>query len=99
MTENMDINLFRFIPYYKLKKNGMYRMISHNNDRKVLFIEFDNRINLLSVFHKNRVFYYHIRNVRFYEFVSVKYKIQYDMEIRAVNKLLQQITGDETFVY
>lgn len=96
---DMDINLFRSIPYYKLLKKEKYRMISGHYDRKVLFNEHDNRINLISVYHKNCIVYYHIRDVRFYEFISIKYKIQQDMEMRAVNKILQQIIGDDMFIY
>uniref|UniRef100_A0A6C0EU19 Uncharacterized protein n=1 Tax=viral metagenome TaxID=1070528 RepID=A0A6C0EU19_9ZZZZ len=35
----------------------------------------------------------------FYDFVSQKYKIQNAMELRAVNKILRRIIGDESFTY
>ena len=35
----------------------------------------------------------------FYQWVSIKQRIQQDMEQRAVNQILQYITGDEHFKY
>ena len=40
-----------------------------------------------------------VSNTSYYVICPKKYNIQSAMEMRAVNKLLQQITGDETFVY
>ena len=35
----------------------------------------------------------------FYEMLPQKHKIQSAMELRAINKLLQRIVGDDTFTY
>ena len=35
----------------------------------------------------------------FYEFIYKKDKIQGEMELRAINKIIRNITGDETFNY
>lgn len=35
----------------------------------------------------------------FYEFINKKDKIQYAMELRAINQILRQLIGDELFKY
>ena len=47
-------------------------------------------------FYGERAFHYNHKRY-YYEFVSVKPQIQEAMEARAINKILQKITGDENF--
>lgn len=48
----------------------------------------------------NSVFVFQFEKLsQFYELVSIKEKVQYSMELRAIHTILRQITGDDTFKY
>lgn len=61
---------------------------------------YDSRIdNLDERYDLNKVDYYFNPYRKFYTVVPQKDKIQRAMETRALDKILQHITGDSTFIY
>jgi len=71
---------------YVLYRNNAYFKCKHTSD---IF---------KSVFQLDKIFQFE-KLSQFYELISIKERVQYSMELRAIHTILRQITGDDTFNY
>ena len=93
---------FEEISYYELSSGDVYKIYPYPSSSykdiqmKGVFIRRNVNVNLCNFSIKNRVFVF-TNSVKFYKFVSVKEKIQKQMEERCLDIVLKKITGDPNF--
>jgi len=91
----------QFKEVYTLVPNKKYKIVfSDRIHYKGTYRCNQGRINMFELKYKGFTYHkYFARVQRFYEPVFQKERIQSDMEQRAVNLILQRITGDPTFTW
>ena len=102
--------MFEEINFYDLKYGIKYLITGIDTDEIYYVGIFERYENNRAKFHLLRLmnpYLYHATyraftydpNRYFYQFLSKKRQIQEAMEKRALNKIIQKITGDDTFVW
>jgi hypothetical protein len=99
--------MFQLVDEYALEYEQTYKIIANDEykgrfrgdfyfrDNNELYLEFDNAYNITTQTCREHLFFLSTR--KFYKFVSQKARIQWDMERRAVNLIIQRLIGDNYF--
>jgi hypothetical protein len=103
----MDSNMFQLVDPYELQYKQTYKIVANQEykgrfkgdfyfrDNNEMYLEFDHAYNLTWNVCCEPLFFLSTR--AFYRFVSQKARIQWDMERRAVNKIVRRLIGDDCF--
>jgi hypothetical protein len=101
--------MFQPIDPYELEYNQTYKIVANHEykgrfkgdfyfrDDNEMYLEFDQAYNLTWGSYCEPLFF--LSNRQFYRFFSQKARIQFDMERRAVNKIVRRLIGDDCFVW